>query len=67
MDGVSRFPDIVTFQISLPLDQELKLFVLSKMAMCLDQLHLVFFFSTNEVRQWLGEVGAMCGGFAIGR
>ena len=67
VNGVRRFPCIVTFGVSFPPDQELELFVSPRIAMCLDRLHLIFFFSGDKVRQWSGEVGAMCGSFAIGR
>ena len=67
VDGVSGFPGVVTFRVSLPPDQELESFVPPKVAVCLDGLHLVFFFSANKVRWWSGEVRAVCGSFAIGR
>ena len=67
MYRVSWFPRVVTFRIPFPPDQELESFVSPEIAMCLDGLHLVFFFSTDKVRWWSGEVRAVCGGFAIGR
>ena len=67
MNRVSRFPGVIAFRVSLPPDQELKSFVLPKVVMCLDRFHLIFFFSTNKVRWWLGEVGAVCRSFAIGQ
>ena len=50
MDRVSGFPCVVTLRVSFPLDQELEPFVSPEVAMCLDWLHFVFFFSTNKVR-----------------
>ena len=67
MDGVSRFPGIVAFRIPLPPDQELESFVSPEVAMCLDELHLIFFFSFNKVRWRSGEVWTVCGCFAIGQ
>ena len=67
VDRVSGFPGIVTLRISFPPDQELELFVLPKVAMCLDGLHFILFFSADKVRWWSGEVRAVCGSFAIGR
>ena len=67
VDGVGRFPGIVTLRISFPPDQELESFVSPKIAMCLDGLHFIFFFSADKVRWWSGEVRAVCGSFAIGR
>ena len=67
MDGACGFPRVITFRISFPPDQELESFVSPKVAMCLDGLHLVFFLSADKVRRWPGEVGAVCGSFAIGR
>ena len=65
--GICRFPSVITLQISFPPDQELESFVLPKVAVCFDRLHLVFFFSPNKVRWRSGEIGAMCRSFAIGR
>ena len=66
VDGVSGFPGVVTFRISFPPDQELESFVSPKVAMCLDGLHFILFFSADKVRWWSGEVWAVCEGFAIG-
>ena len=66
VNGVSRFPGVIAFWVSFPLDQELKSFVSPKIAMCLDGFDFVLFFSTDKVRWRLGEVRAMCGSFAIG-
>ena len=67
MNGVSRFPCIVTLRVSFPPDQELESFVSPEVAMCLDGLHLVFLFSADKVRWWPGEIGTVCRSFAIGR
>ena len=66
MNRVHGFPSIVALRVSLPLDQELESFVSPEVAMCLNGLHLILFFSTDKVRWWSGEVGAMHGSFAIG-
>ena len=66
VDGARGFPGIVALRIPFPPDQELKSFVSPEVAMCLDGLHLIFLFSTDKVRWRPGEVGAVCGGFAIG-
>ena len=67
VNGVGRFPCIVALWVSFPLDQELESFVSPKVAVCLDGLHLVFFFSADKVRWWSGEVRAVCRSFAIGQ
>ena len=67
VNRVRRFPCIVALWVSFPPDQELESFVSPKVVMCLDGLHLVFFFSADKVRWWSGEVGAVRGSFAIGR
>ena len=67
MDGICGFPGIVALRVSFPPDQELKSFVSPKVAVCLDGLHFIFFFSADKVRWWPGEVGTVCGSFAIGR
>ena len=67
MDRVGRLPSVVAFRVSFPPDQELEPLVSPKVAMCLDGLHFIFFFSTDKVRWWSGEVRTMCGSFAIGR
>ena len=67
MDGARGFPGVVTLRISFPPDQKLESFVSPKVAVCLDGLYLIFLFSADKVRWWSGEIGAVCGGFAIGR
>ena len=67
VNGVSWLPGVITLQVPLSPDQELKSFVSPKIAVCPDRLHLVFFFSADKVRWWSGKVGAVCGSFAIGR
>ena len=66
MDRVSGFPGVVTLWVSFPLDQKLESFVSPEVAVCLDRLHLVFFFSNDKVRWRPGEVRAVCRSFAIG-
>ena len=66
MDGISGFPSVIALWVSFPPDQELEPFVSPEIAMCLDGLHLIFFFSTNKVRWWPGEVRPVCRSFAIG-
>ena len=67
MYGIGRLPSVVALWVSFPLDQELESFVPSEVLVCLDGFHFIFFFPFNKVRWWLGEVWAMCGGFAIGQ
>jgi hypothetical protein len=59
MYRVSRFPDVVTFGISFPLDQILEFLISSKVMITVDELHLIFFFSSDKVRWWSGEVWSM--------
>jgi len=59
MDLIGVFPSIVTFGISFPLDKVLEHPRPSMMSVASYQLHFVFRFSINQIRWWLGEVGAM--------
>ena len=59
MDLIGIFPSIVTFGISLPFDEVLERPRPSMMSMAFDQLHFIFCFSINQIRWWLGEVGAV--------
>ena len=65
--GIGGFPCVIAFRVTFPLDQELESFVSPEIVMCLDRLHLVFFFSTDKVRWRSGEIGAVCRSFTIGR
>src|SRR6266481_1315520 len=50
MDLISWFPCVVTFGVSLPFDEILKLFRSSELLVCDDSFDFVFFFSINVVR-----------------
>ena len=67
MDVPDRLPRVVAFRVSLPFDQILQGLVAPEEPVITDPLHFVFFFSVDKVRWWSGEVGAVRGGFAIGR
>ncbi len=60
MDLISWFPCVVTFRVSLPFDEILKLFRSSELLVCDNSFHFVFIFSIDEVRRWPGKVWAMC-------
>ncbi len=66
MDLISWFPCVVAFGVSLPFDEILESFRLSKLSVCDDLFDFVFIFSVNEVRGWPGEVWAMRSCFMIG-
>ncbi len=57
MDLISWFPCVVTFGVSLPFDEILKLFRSSELLVCDDSFDFVFFFSINEVRGWSFLIG----------
>jgi len=61
------FPGIVAFGVSLPFDEILERSGPSMTSVAKDTLHFIFFFSSDKVRWWSGEVRAVCGSFAIGR
>ncbi len=65
MDMVSQLPCVVAFGVSLPFDEILKSFRLSKLSVCDDSFDFVFFFSVDEVRGWSGEVWAVRSRFMI--
>jgi hypothetical protein len=67
MHLAGRFPCVVAFGISLPLEEVLELSRLSMTSVTVDLLHLIFLFALNEVRWWLGKVRAMCSCFTIGQ
>jgi hypothetical protein len=67
MDVPSRLPSVIAFGIAFPLYEILQGFVAPESPMIADLLHFVFFFSFDKVRWRPGEVGAVCGSFAIGR
>jgi hypothetical protein len=64
---VRWFPRIVTFRVPFPLDKILERSSPSVASMINDALHLVFFFSANQIRWRSGEVWPMSGGFMIRR
>jgi hypothetical protein len=66
MNIFCRLPHVVCFRVSMPLDQVLKLLVVSMILVTADLLHFIFCFSVNKVRWWLGKVGPVGGHFAIG-
>src|SRR6266436_3115665 len=67
MNLVRWFPCVVTFGVSLPFDKILQPFLPSKLSVCDDSFHFVFFFSVNKVRRWSGEVWAMRSCFMVRR
>ena len=66
MNVCCGFPCVVAFGVSFPLDQILKDPVLPKVSVIAYLLHFVLRFIINQVRRRSGEVGPMCGHFAIG-
>jgi len=66
MDICCRFPHVVTFRVSLPFDQVLKDPVSPRIPVILYLLHLILRFITDQIWRRLGEVGPVCGRFAIG-
>ncbi len=65
MDMVSWLPCVVTFGVSLPFDEILESFRLSKLSVCDNSFDFVLFFSIDEVRRWSGEVWAVRSRFVI--
>ena len=61
------FPGVVTFGVSFPFDEILERSGSSMTSVAEDTLHFIFFFSSDKVRWWSGEVRAVHSGFAIGR
>jgi hypothetical protein len=59
MDVCSAFPCVVTFQISLPLDEILKVFWSTEIPVCLYLFHLILFFIIDQIRWQSGEVWAV--------
>jgi len=59
MDLISVFPSIVAFGVALPFDEILERPQPSIMLVASYQLHFVFCFSINQIRRWLGKVGAV--------
>ena len=59
-------PCVVAFGISLPFDQVLEHSGLAMALVATDGFYFIFRFAFNQVRWWLGVVGAVCGCFAIG-
>ena len=56
---VSWFPSVITFRISLPLEEVLELFSPTMTSVAPYLLHLVLRFSCDKVRWWSGIVGSM--------
>ena len=67
MDVPGRFPCIIAFRVTFPFYEILQGLAAPEMPMIVDLLHFIFRFSIDKVRWWSGEVGAVCGSFAIGR
>ena len=67
MDVPGRFPCVVAFWVAFPFYEILQGPVAPKVSVITDLLHFIFCFSIDKVRWWSGEVGAVCGSFAIGR
>jgi len=67
MHLVSWLPCVVGVWVSLPLDEVLERPRPPMMLVVEYGLDLVLFFSTDKVRRWPREVGAMHGHFAIGQ
>jgi hypothetical protein len=59
MDLIGVFPSVVAFGVALPFDQILQGLGPPPGPMGAYLLHFVFFFSINQIRWRLGEVGAM--------
>ena len=62
---VSWFPCVVTFRVSLPLDEILESSSPTMTSVVNDTLHFVFLFAVNQVRWWSGEIGPVCCGFLV--
>jgi hypothetical protein len=60
-----RLPYVVTFRISLPLDQVLQLSFPSMMLVAPDGLDFILFFASHEVRGWPQVVCAVFNCFNI--
>ena len=66
MDVPGRFPCVVAFRVTLPFYEILQGLVAPEVPVVTDFVHFIFRLSVDKVRWWSGEVGAVCGGFAIG-
>ena len=65
MHLVSWLPGVVTFRVSFPFDEILELPGPAMTSVVDDALHLILFFSVNQVRWWSGKVGSVCCGFLV--
>ena len=65
MDLISWFPCVVAVRISDPFDKVLESLIMSVVSVVDGLFDLIFFFSIDKVRWWLGEVRAMCLCFMI--
>jgi hypothetical protein len=59
MDLIGVFPSVVAFRVTFPFDQILQGLALPPGLVGMYLLHFVLFFSINQIRWWLGEVGAV--------
>jgi hypothetical protein len=59
MDLIGVFPSVVALRVALPLDQILQGLAPPPGLVGTYLLHLIFFFSVNQIRWWSGEVGAV--------
>jgi hypothetical protein len=67
VDLICRFPGVVAFGVPLPFEEILELSSPSVTSMTADLLHFIFLLALDEIRWWLGKIGAVSGRFAIGR
>jgi hypothetical protein len=58
MDLIGVFPSVVTFGVTLPLDQILQGLVAPPSLVCTDLFHFILLFSINQIRGRSCEVGA---------
>ena len=63
---ISRFPGVVCFRISYPLDQVLEGSSLTGVSMIDNPFDFIFFFSFDKVRRWPRIVRPVCICFMIG-
>ena len=59
MDICDVFPYVITFRVSLPLDEILEAFQSTEVLVHLYLFYLVFLFIIDQVRRWSGEVWAV--------
>ena len=66
MDVPGRLPRVIAFRVTRPFYEILQGLVTPGVSVITDLLHFIFRLSVDKVRWWSGEVGAVCGSFAIG-